>query len=150
METNEILNLFDKFEHSSLTELAIKKGDMEVVMKKGGALLQQPALGVEPHPQPQHHIIHAEKTTQPAKEAPGHDIIASPMVATFYRAPAPDAPPFVEIGQKVRKGQTLCVLEAMKLMNELEADFDCEIIKILVENGKMVEYGTPLFEVKKL
>ena len=71
------------------------------------------------------------------------------MVGTFYRAPAPDAPPFVDVGAKVKKGQTLCILEAMKLMNELEVEFDCEIVKILVENGKMVEFGTPLFEVKK-
>ncbi|MGH7549216.1 MAG: acetyl-CoA carboxylase biotin carboxyl carrier protein [Gemmatimonadota bacterium] len=74
--------------------------------------------------------------------------VASPMVGTFYRAPAPEAPPFVEVGDTVRPGQTLCILEAMKLMNELECEVSGVVRKILVENGKPVEYGQALFEIE--
>jgi acetyl-CoA carboxylase biotin carboxyl carrier protein len=153
MDTKEIIDLFEKFENSSLSEIAIKKGDVEVMMKKGG--VERPAVYVEHHASAGGAAPSAQdsrpmdKSDKPAQKQAGHDIIASPMVGTFYRAPAPDTPPFVEIGTKLKKGQTVCILEAMKLMNELEVEFDCEIVKILVENGKMVEFGMPLFEVKK-
>jgi acetyl-CoA carboxylase biotin carboxyl carrier protein len=75
--------------------------------------------------------------------------ITSPFVGTFYRAPSPDAPPFVEEGSKVREGQTLCIVEAMKLMNEIEADCSGDVIEILVENGKPVEFEQPLFRIAK-
>ncbi|MEJ2678390.1 MAG: acetyl-CoA carboxylase biotin carboxyl carrier protein, partial [Gemmatimonadota bacterium] len=71
--------------------------------------------------------------------------VTSPMVGTFYRAPAPEAPPYVELGSRVSKGQTLCILEAMKFMNELESDFDGVVLEIQEENGEPVEYGQPLF-----
>ena len=77
------------------------------------------------------------------------EVIRAPIVGTFYRSPAPDAPPFVEKGDRVKKGQTLCILEAMKLMNEFQAEFDLEIVAILADNGTMVEFGTPLFEVRR-
>ncbi|MBI4954084.1 MAG: acetyl-CoA carboxylase biotin carboxyl carrier protein [Myxococcales bacterium] len=83
-----------------------------------------------------------------AKEGDGH-VVSSPFVGTFYRSPSPDAPPFVELGSVVREGQTLCIVEAMKLMNEIEADFAGSIVDILVENGKPVEFGQPLFKIKK-
>jgi acetyl-CoA carboxylase biotin carboxyl carrier protein len=77
-------------------------------------------------------------------------MITSPIVATFYSAPSPDAPPFVKPGTKVKVGQTLCILEAMKMMNHLEAEFNCEIIETHVASGDLVEYGQNLFTVKKL
>ena len=77
------------------------------------------------------------------------EIITSPIVGTFYRAPAPDTPPYSEEGTILKAGDSLCIIEAMKIMNKLEAEFDCEIVKILAENGSMVEYGAPLFEVKR-
>jgi acetyl-CoA carboxylase biotin carboxyl carrier protein len=151
MDTKEIIDLFEKFENSSLSEISIKKGDVEVKMKKGGA--ETPAAAYVEHraaSAAQPAAAHPLQTQDsPAQKSNGHETITSPMVGTFFRAPAPDAPPFVDAGAKVKKGQTLCILEAMKLMNELEVEFDCEIVKILVENGKMVEFGTPLFEVKK-
>ena len=76
--------------------------------------------------------------------------ITSPIVGTFYSAPAPDAPAFVKVGDQVKNGQTVCILEAMKLMNEIQSDFDCEIEAVLVSNEQKVEYGQPLFRVKKL
>jgi len=72
------------------------------------------------------------------------------MVGTFYASPSPDSPPFVKAGDKVKKGQTLCILEAMKIMNEIEAEYDCTIVDVLVEDGEAVEYDKPLFAVEKL
>ena len=91
---------------------------------------------------------------QPAAEAeaaeePDVAYVTSPFVGTFYRAPAPGAKPFVEVGQQVEAGQTLCIVEAMKLMNEIEAEFPCTILEVLVDNGKPVEYGDRLFKVRR-
>ena len=86
----------------------------------------------------------------PVKHGADTDFIRAPLVGTFYRAPAPDAPPFVEKGDMVKKGKPLCVLEAMKLMNEYQAEFDLEIVAVLVDNGNMVEFGAPLFEVRRV
>lgn len=87
------------------------------------------------------------KEARPAKE-PGVTVIAAPLVGTFYRSPSPDSPSFVEVGQRVKKGQPLCIIEAMKLMNELESDVDGVVTAILGENGRPVEYGEPLFYIK--
>jgi acetyl-CoA carboxylase biotin carboxyl carrier protein len=76
--------------------------------------------------------------------------ITSPIVGTFYSAPSPDAPAFVKVGDHVKNGQTVCILEAMKLMNEIQAEYDCEIEAVLVSNEQKVEYGQPLFRVKKV
>ncbi len=83
-----------------------------------------------------------------AKPLPEGTTVCSPFVGTFYRSPSPDSPVFVEIGTRVKKGQTLCIVEAMKLMNEIEAEADGEVVSILVENAKPVEFGTPLFIIK--
>lgn len=86
-------------------------------------------------------------TAPPEPEAGLHEV-ASPMVGTFYRAPAPEAPPYVEVGQRIAKGQTLCILEAMKLMNELQSEVDGVVREIHVQNGEPVEYGQVLFQVE--
>lgn len=78
------------------------------------------------------------------------EVIASPIVGTFYEAMSPEDEPFVSVGQKVSKGEVVCIVEAMKLMNEISAEFDCEIVSILSENGKMVQYGEPLFKVRRV
>jgi len=83
-----------------------------------------------------------------AREEEGLFLVTSPIVGTFYRTPAPDAPPFVEVGDRVRKGQVLCIVEAMKLMNEIESDIDGEIVEIGVANGQPVEYGEALFKIR--
>jgi acetyl-CoA carboxylase biotin carboxyl carrier protein len=84
-----------------------------------------------------------------AVEDPNVLYVTSPFVGTFYRAPAPDAEPFIDVGATVKPGQTLCIVEAMKLMNEIEADFPCTILEILVENGHSVEFNQRLFKVKR-
>ncbi len=83
-----------------------------------------------------------------SKPVPEGTTISSPFVGTFYRSPSPDSPMFVEIGTRVKKGQTLCIVEAMKLMNEIESEVDGEVVGILVENAKPVEFGTPLFVIR--
>jgi acetyl-CoA carboxylase biotin carboxyl carrier protein len=88
----------------------------------------------------------------PPAEAPGAGLVemTSPIVGTFYRQPSPSAPPFVEPGTKVRKGQVLCVIEAMKLMNEIEAEIDAEVVEVLVANGQPVEFGEVLFRLRPM
>ena len=151
-ETLDLMELLERFEKSSLSELKVRNGDIELVFKRGvpgGAPVVHAPLTA--------HLASSGVASTPSgapaapleKTEKGTELVTSPIVGTFYRAPAPDAPPFVENGTRAKKGQTLCILEAMKLMNELEAEFDCEIIAILVENGKMVEFGTPLFEVRR-
>lgn len=88
------------------------------------------------------------EVSQPAASANTHTI-TSPMVGTFYQSPSPDSPPFVEVGQQVTVGQTLCIIEAMKLMNELESDATGRVVKILAENGQPVEFGQPLMLIEK-
>ncbi len=146
MELKDLYALMEKFEKSGLSELVFRKNGDEVTLKKGGPPVPVPAPAAahapgEPRP------AHAEASP---RHAPDTEIIRAPLVGTFYRAPAPDAPPFVEKGDRVQKGKPLCILEAMKLMNEFQAEFDCEIVAILGENGKMVEFGAPLFEVRRL
>ena len=152
LNMQEVIELLERFERSSLAEMSVKIGTNEVAFKRAVAVA--PAGGpplVHPHLQPPSHPVSSqEEAGQGAGRDPGVEVITSPIVGTFYRAPAPDAPPFVEEGTRVQKGQTLAIIEAMKLMNELEAEYDCEIVAVLVENAGMVEFGTPLFEVRRL
>jgi len=91
--------------------------------------------------------VEAEARAQAHEAAKGHHVVTSPMVGTFYRAPDPTSAPFIDIGDPVKKGQTLCIIEAMKLMNEIEADVDGTIVEIYTENAKPVEYGQKLFAI---
>ena len=91
-----------------------------------------------------------KEVEKPVEKKVDGELIKAPMVGTFYQAPSPDSPPYVKVGDRVKKGNTLCILEAMKIMNELEAEFDCEILEILVEDGQPVEFDAPLFRVKRL
>jgi acetyl-CoA carboxylase biotin carboxyl carrier protein len=92
----------------------------------------------------------APSASASSAEVADSDVITSPIVATFYVSNMPDAPPFVKIGDKVKKGQTLCILEAMKMMNKLDAEADCEILAVKANPGDLVEFGQVLFEIKKL
>lgn len=148
MELKDLYALMERFEKSGLSELVFKRSGEEICLKK---VLSAPP----PAPVPVHHHVPAGEPRASAAEAPAKplsdtEIITAPLVGTFYRAAAPDAPPFVEKGDTVKKGKTLCILEAMKLMNEFQAEFDLVIVNILVDNGRMVEFGTPLFEVRRV
>jgi acetyl-CoA carboxylase biotin carboxyl carrier protein len=147
MDLKELYALIERFEKTGLSELTFKKNGEEVTLKKGipvGAA-SQVATAAAPLPGAS---AAKSPSAEPSGRASDADLIRAPIVGTFYRSPAPDAPPFVEKGDRVKKGQTLCILEAMKLMNEFQAEFDLEIVGILADNGKMVEFGTPLFEVR--
>ena len=147
MDLEKIEGLVKIIENSSLTEFTIKEGNLKIAMSK----LDHPpvAAGV---PMAQAPVAAAVSEAAQAGEAEEDDtlFITSPIVGTFYSAPAPDAPAFVKVGDQVKNGQTVCILEAMKLMNEIQAEFDCEIEAILVSNEQKVEYGQPLFRVKKM
>lgn len=147
MDLEKIEGLVKIIENSSLTEFTLKEGDLKITMSK----LDNPpvvaagmpvAAGTAPAVQ--------TETAAPAEEEEEKLFITSPIVGTFYSAPAPDVPAFVKVGDQVKNGQTVCILEAMKLMNEIQSDFDCEIEAVLVSNEQKVEYGQPLFRVKKL
>lgn len=148
MDLEKIEGLVKIIENSSLTEFSLKDGDTEITMSK---LTHPPviAAGVPAAPM-------AAAPAQPvaAEEKPEtedeFELILAPIVATFYSAAAPDVPAYVKVGDHVKAGQTVCILEAMKLMNEIQADYDCEIEAVLVSNEQKVEYGQPLFRVKKL
>ena len=143
MELKELYALMERFEKSGLSEIMFKKDGEEVCLKKAGpVLLSAPPVAASSAAHPVHEA-------PPVKHGADTEFIRAPLVGTFYRAPAPDAPPFVEKGDTVKKGKPLCILEAMKLMNEYQAEFDMEIVAILVDNGNMVEFGAPLFEVRR-
>ena len=145
MDLRKLKKLIDLVQESGIAELEITEGEEKVKIVKGGAvsMMAAPALAVaapvEARPAP---------AAAPAAEAEtgqeGH-VVKAPMVGTFYRSPSPDAKVFVEVGQAVKEGDTICIIEAMKLMNEIEADASGSVKAILVENGQPVEYGQPLF-----
>jgi acetyl-CoA carboxylase biotin carboxyl carrier protein len=138
-ELAEIATEFD------LAELAVDPcGGIRIVRRQagGGAAATVATPPLPPAP-PSPAVEKAEKTAESGV------LLTSPFVGTFYRAPAPEAPPFVEAGQVVRKGQVMCIVEAMKLMNEIESEFDGKILEILVKNAEHVEYGQPLFRIEK-
>lgn len=138
--------------NSKLTELEIEFSDgIKISMKKeDGKKLSAPVPTVIPQPQPPMNIIQAQAPVEVKNEETKlqGNIVKSPMVGTFYSKSSPTAEAFVKIGSKVKKGDTLCIIEAMKLMNEIESEFDGEIVDILANDDEMVEYGQALFVIK--
>ncbi|NNM54903.1 MAG: acetyl-CoA carboxylase biotin carboxyl carrier protein [Spirochaetales bacterium] len=152
MDTKDIVAILEKFNATGLAEMKFREGSVELHVKRHPDTVYAAAPVVHSAPA----LVPASAGAQSAPSAPAPavtsatgEIITSPIVGTVYRTPAPDAPPFVEEGKVVKKGETLCIIEAMKVMNELEAEFDCEIIRVLADNQAFVEYGTPLFEVRR-
>ncbi len=167
MNFKEILKIVDVFNKSDLTEMEIELEDPKVrirlAKKEKEIMIQSPPPPIQTNQSQNTPIIQSENppvAQQTAKEEsdkteaspdsppPGIHVIKSPIVGTFYRAPAPGADPFVREGDQVRKGQVLCIIEAMKVMNEIESDVDGVVEKILVANGEPVEYGQPLFWIR--
>lgn len=149
MDLRKLKKLIDLVEESGIAELEITEGEEKVKIVKGGGLSVSAApSALAPAPATISAEAKAAAPAVPAAEAPaeGH-VVKSPMVGTFYRAPSPDAKAFVEVGEAVKEGQTICIVEAMKLMNEIESDASGTVKAILVENGQPVEYGQPLFIV---
>jgi acetyl-CoA carboxylase biotin carboxyl carrier protein len=147
----DVKKLVALVERGDVTHIAWQKGPEKVVIRRGGAAPGPvaPVVAVAPPPTPLPAAAPAPvAAAAPAKaEAKPGVMVSSPFVGTFYRAPSPDAPPFVDVGAKVKKGQTLCIVEAMKLMNEIESEVDGIVAEILVQNATPVEFGEPLFRI---
>ncbi|MBA2484356.1 MAG: acetyl-CoA carboxylase biotin carboxyl carrier protein [Nitrosomonas sp.] len=154
MDLRKIKKLIELVEESGIAELEITEGEEKVRINKSGTV-QNYAI-MPPFMQPA--AAHTQQTpvtesnaasTEPTKSAlPEGHVVKSPMVGTFYRSSSPGASPFVEVGHTVKVGETLCIIEAMKLLNEIEADKEGVIKAIMVENGQPVEYGEPLFIIQ--
>lgn len=151
MDLRKLKTLIDLVSESNVSELEITEAEGKVRIVKGGGAVQQmlapaPAvatLAAAPAP------MAAPQAAAPAPtEAPAGHAVKSPMVGTFYRASSPGAKPFVEVGSVVKEGETVCIIEAMKILNEIEADKSGTITRILCENGQAVEYGQPLFVIE--
>ena len=144
MELDEIKELIDLLQDTDVTELSIERDGSKIKIKKEKYLAAPQMVQAAPGP--------VTANAAPAKEQAAEDEtlakINSPIVGIFHRSPSPESPPFVEVGSTVRKGQVLCIVEAMKLMNEIESDTHGTVSKILVENGHPVEYGEPLFLIE--
>ena len=142
MDINVIKEMMREFKSCELTKLEIKHADIEIKMEKKKEVIMAPAVAPS--------CSATVPETAPGKserEATGCAIL-SPMVGTVYTAPSPESDQFVSIGQQVKKGDVVCIIEAMKLMNEVEAEIDGEIIEILAKNEEMVEFGEPLFIIQ--
>jgi acetyl-CoA carboxylase biotin carboxyl carrier protein len=144
MDLRKLKKLIDLVQESGIAELEITEGEEKVKIVRGGQVEVSPSGAPAPAAVPAVTAAAQAPPTPESSPAPEGHVVKSPMVGTFYRAPSPDAEPFVEIGDTVKAGQTICIIEAMKLMNEIEADQDGVIKAILVENGQPVEYGEPL------
>lgn len=150
MDLRKLKKLIDLVEESGIAELEITEGEEKVKIVKGGGVSLAPAASSPPPsavaaPAPEAKPGAAAPAA--AETSPEGHVVKSPMVGTFYRAASPDAKPFVEVGEVVKEGQTICIVEAMKLMNEIEVDASGTVKAILVENGQPVEYGQPLFVI---
>lgn len=157
MDLKLVKNLLDLISESEVNEVSIEEGDFKLKVKKVSDAPQQavqysmPAPQA-PAPQPASQAAPAPPASSDdsgASSQPDGEVVKSPIVGTFYEAPSPDSDPFVKVGDSVKKGQPLCIVEAMKIMNEIEAEFDGTIQKILVNNGQPVEFDQPLFIIKK-
>ena len=155
MDVKDIRSLIKMITETDISEFEMESAKEKIRIKRGSQpeIIQYHApqpTAVIPQAAPQQQIAApVEKAASAAAPEKGK-AVTSPIVGTFYRAPAPDAAPYVEVGQIVEKGQVLCIVEAMKLMNEIEAEFRCKIVKMCKENAEPVEFGEPLFIVEKL
>lgn len=152
MDLRKLKTLIDLVSESNVSELEITEAEGKVRIVKGGpAAVQVAAPAVVQAPAAAAPALQAAAAPAPAPAAPaapaGH-IVKSPMVGTFYRASSPGAKSFVEVGQAVKEGDTVCIIEAMKILNEIEADKSGTVTQILCENGQAVEYGQPLFVIE--
>ena len=144
MELENLVKLIQAVSDSALSGFEYEEGNVKLNIRKE----KEPVKGTNENVQ----VVTIEQKTQAAKAEipamePNGNLVKSPLVGTFYAAPAEDARPFVSVGDSVKKGQTVAIVEAMKLMNEIESEFDGTVAEVLVKNGEAVEYGQPLFRI---
>jgi len=144
MELDDIKKILRLLKGTDITEFSLEKDGSKIRIKRGKGSVVREMREAEESPLP---VSSPVKKDVPAAELETHGLftVTCPIVGTFYRSPSPDAPSFVETGTEVKKGQVLCIIEAMKLMNEIESEVDGTVVRVLVENGQPVEYGEPLF-----
>ena len=154
IDINQLRELLSAIAQTELSEVILKSDDFELTVRRGITMIPSEAQVSQPlefaparAPKPVAAPTASEQTTPPPVDSKLVEI-TSPMVGTFYRSPAPDEPPFVAVGDRIRNGQTVCIVEAMKLMNEIEAEVSGEVVEIKVENAQPVEYGQTLMLVK--
>lgn len=140
MDIKKLKSIADIFTSAGLTELEIAEGELKIVMKRNCSVTTSEFM------QPAVMASESAKTASVATEVPGR-FIKAPFAGVFYTKPSPDSEPFITAGKAVKKGDTVCILEAMKLMNELKAEEDCVVLEICAQNGDIVEYGQPLFRI---
>ena len=154
MDIRKIKKLIELLEESGIAEIEIKEGEEAVRISRmpagaGTQLPQATHLGAVPAPAPAPAVATAVAVeSAAAKPKPSEHVITAPMVGTFYASPSPGAKPFVEIGDEIKVGQVLCIIEAMKMMNQIEADRAGRIASVMARNGDPVEFGQPLFVVE--
>jgi acetyl-CoA carboxylase biotin carboxyl carrier protein len=152
MDLRKLKTLIDLVAESDIAELEVTEGESKVRIVKSSAMPQGQMMMMQPQGMHQQYAAPAAAPAAAAESIPvaaeptGH-IVKSPMVGTFYRSSAPGSPAFVEVGSTIREGDTLCLIEAMKLLNEIDAEVSGVVTKILVENGQPVEFGQPLFVI---
>ena len=146
MELSEILTLLERFDASTATSLKLELGDLRLKLEKGTAA--PAAAGTAAAVQAAAPL--QAPVAAPAPAEPEGVEVKAPLVGTFYAAPAPGEAPFVSVGDTVKKGQTLCVLEAMKMMSEVPAPMDCVILEVLAKDGELMGFDAPLFRVREL
>ncbi|MFK8003157.1 MAG: acetyl-CoA carboxylase biotin carboxyl carrier protein [Polyangiales bacterium] len=144
VDLDQLRELMKALNEHKLDELELHNGDESILVRRNGGHMVAAAPMAAPAPA-------APQSSAPAAaaEAVVGELITSPFVGTFYMRPNPTAEPFIKVGDEFTKGQALCIVEAMKLMNEIEAEFDGKCLELLIEDGKPVEYGDPLFRVEK-
>jgi acetyl-CoA carboxylase biotin carboxyl carrier protein len=152
MDLRKLKTLIDLVAESDIAELEVTEGESKVRIVKSSAMPQNqmmmmPQQAVQQFAAPSAHAAPAPVAAPAAAPEPTGHVVKSPMVGTFYRASSPGAPAFVEVGATVKEGDTLCIIEAMKLLNEIDADVSGTVTQVLVENGQPVEFGQPLFVI---
>lgn len=155
MDLKLIKNILTMISDSDVDEVSIEEGDFKIKVKKTGTVEQitysQPAAPAQPAQPavPQAPAATSAPAEAPASSAAAGDTVKSPIVGTYYQASSPDSDPFIKVGDSVQKGQTLCIIEAMKIMNEIESEFAGTVKEILVTDGTPVEFDQPLFIIEK-
>ena len=144
MDLRKIKKLIEMLQESDLNEIEVKEGEESVRINRKKGDVEIPQQIVAPQ-------VQSKEIVDNVDEPEGNlSFIQSPMVGTFYRSPAPGKPPFVEIGQRVKKGDTICIIEAMKMMNQVKSEFDGKIVDIKVENGQPVEFNESLVSIETI
>ncbi len=148
MDLRKIKKLMELLEESGLSAIEVKEGEESIKLSRASGIQPQENVANVTTPQVASKVDEDDVKDVGKKDIPDGDVITSPMVGTFYRSASPDSKPFVEKGQKISKGETLCILEAMKMMNQVSAETGGTIIDILVDDAEPVEFDQPLFIIK--